>query len=89
MAAGREPGAEAATADRRLVVGIGASAGGLDAYKAFFSKMPADSGMAFVLVQHLDPKPGPAGSGCTPCPSRPLSSGRDWPGCVGVGRSPC
>ncbi len=38
-----------------LVVGIGASAGGLDAFKTFFANMPADSGMAFVLVQHLDP----------------------------------
>ena len=40
----------------RLVVGVGASAGGLDAYRAFFSTMPPDTGMAFVLVQHLDPK---------------------------------
>ncbi|WP_426028026.1 CheR family methyltransferase [Brevundimonas sp. TWP2-3-4b2] len=38
-----------------LIVGIGASAGGLDAFRAFFSLMPVDSGMAFVLVQHLDP----------------------------------
>ncbi len=38
-----------------LIVGIGASAGGLIAYEAFFAAMPADSGMAFVLVQHLDP----------------------------------
>lgn len=38
-----------------LVVGIGASAGGLDAFRTFFSVMPADSGMTFVLVQHLDP----------------------------------
>ncbi len=38
-----------------LVVGIGSSAGGIDALKTFFSKMPADSGMAFVVVQHLDP----------------------------------
>ena len=37
------------------IVGIGASAGGLDAFKRFFTSMPADSGMAFVLVQHLDP----------------------------------
>jgi two-component system, chemotaxis family, CheB/CheR fusion protein len=36
------------------IVGIGASAGGLDAFQRFFSKMPADSGMAFVLVPHLD-----------------------------------
>ncbi|MDP1913749.1 CheR family methyltransferase [Brevundimonas sp.] len=38
-----------------VIVGIGASAGGLEAFKAFFRAMPADSGMAFVLVQHLDP----------------------------------
>ena len=38
-----------------LIVGIGASAGGLDAFKAFFTNMPVDSGMAFVLVQHLSP----------------------------------
>ncbi|MFI4963959.1 MAG: CheR family methyltransferase [Caulobacterales bacterium] len=38
-----------------LVVGIGASAGGLEAFRAFFSAMPTDTGMAFVLVQHLDP----------------------------------
>jgi len=39
------------------VVGIGASAGGLAAFEAFFSAMPADvdPGMAFVLVQHLAP----------------------------------
>ena len=37
------------------VVGIGASAGGLEALKEFFSAMPADSGMAFVIVQHLEP----------------------------------
>ena len=37
------------------IVGIGASAGGLDAFKKFFSALPADSGAAFVLIQHLDP----------------------------------
>ena len=39
------------------IVGIGASAGGLAAFEAFFSGMPADKdpGMAFVLVQHLAP----------------------------------
>jgi len=39
------------------VVGIGASAGGLGAFESFFAGMPADieSGMAFVLVQHLAP----------------------------------
>ncbi len=37
------------------IVGLGASAGGLEAFGAFFSNMPPDTGMAFVLVQHLDP----------------------------------
>ncbi|HEY3852048.1 MAG TPA: CheR family methyltransferase [Steroidobacteraceae bacterium] len=35
------------------VVGIGASAGGLDAFHAFFEKMPANCGMAFVVILHL------------------------------------
>ncbi len=38
-----------------IVVGIGASAGGLAALKTFFSKMPPDTGMTFLVVQHLDP----------------------------------
>lgn len=38
-----------------IIVGIGASAGGLEAFKSFLSAMPIDSGMAFVLVQHLAP----------------------------------
>ena len=38
-----------------LIVGIGASAGGLEAFEQFFTRMPPDSGMAFVLVQHLAP----------------------------------
>src|SRR5258708_25177788 len=37
------------------VVAIGASAGGLEAYKELFRALPADTGMAFVLLQHLDP----------------------------------
>ncbi|MEO8147791.1 MAG: CheR family methyltransferase [Bacteroidia bacterium] len=37
------------------IVGIGASAGGLDAFKRFLKAVPEDSGMAYVLVQHLDP----------------------------------
>ena len=37
------------------IVGIGASAGGLEAFEQFFSKMPSVSGVAFVLVPHLDP----------------------------------
>jgi two-component system CheB/CheR fusion protein len=34
---------------------MGASAGGLEAFEQFFRQVPADSGMAFVLVSHLDP----------------------------------
>ncbi len=38
------------------VVGIGASAGGLEAFTKLLEKLPPDTGMGFVLVQHLDPK---------------------------------
>jgi two-component system CheB/CheR fusion protein len=37
------------------IVGIGASAGGLEALEQFFAYVPSNSGMAFVVVQHLDP----------------------------------
>lgn len=37
------------------VVGIGASAGGLEAFSQLLSNLPRNTGMAFVLVQHLDP----------------------------------
>ena len=37
------------------VVGIGSSAGGLEALSKIFGNMPTDSGAAFVLIQHLDP----------------------------------
>ena len=36
-------------------MGIGASAGGLEALEQFFENMPKDNGMAFVVIQHLDP----------------------------------
>ena len=49
-------GKDAPTPDDSFpVVGIGASAGGLEGYTEFFQALPADTGMAFVLVQHLDP----------------------------------
>jgi two-component system CheB/CheR fusion protein len=38
------------------VVGMGASAGGLEAFQAFFERIPANTDMAFVIVQHLDPQ---------------------------------
>ncbi|WNJ89813.1 chemotaxis protein CheB [Bosea sp. 685] len=51
-----EPGASKLSPDGHgLVVGIGASAGGLNAFKAFLTSMPAESGMTFVLIQHLAP----------------------------------
>ncbi len=51
--------AAASAADRRgaapvTVVGIGASAGGLKALRLFFESVPADSGMAYVVIMHLD-----------------------------------
>src|SRR5690349_6834943 len=51
------PSSPPAEPERRRcpVVGIGASAGGLAASEAFFRAMAPDSGVAFVLIQHLDP----------------------------------
>ncbi|NTW54620.1 MAG: chemotaxis protein CheB, partial [Chlorobaculum sp.] len=37
------------------VIGIGSSAGGLEALELFLKNVPAPCGMAFVIVQHLDP----------------------------------
>jgi two-component system, chemotaxis family, CheB/CheR fusion protein len=61
------------------VVGIGASAGGFDALKMFFSAVSVDSGLAFVVVQHLDPAhksmlPELLGR-ATPLPVVPISDG--------------
>lgn len=41
--------------DKFPVVGIGASAGGLEALEQFFNNMPFNAGIAFVVIQHLDP----------------------------------
>ena len=50
------PGRDAAVQNGTFpVVAIGASAGGLEAYKEFFHALPSATGMAYVLVQHLDP----------------------------------
>lgn len=37
------------------MIGVGASAGGFEAFKKLLSAIPANSGLAFILVQHLDP----------------------------------
>jgi two-component system, chemotaxis family, CheB/CheR fusion protein len=50
-----EPEAIAARARSHPVVGIGASAGGLEACRLLLKSLPPDTGLAFVLVQHLDP----------------------------------
>ena len=38
-----------------FIVGLGASAGGLEALQQFFQQMPANSGLSFVVIQHLSP----------------------------------
>src|SRR5262245_1023931 len=38
------------------IVGVGASAGGLEAFTQLLKNLPPDTGMAFIFVQHLDPK---------------------------------
>ena len=44
-----------ATPQQFRVVGVGASAGGLEAFKQLIAAIPENSGMAYVLVQHLSP----------------------------------
>jgi two-component system CheB/CheR fusion protein len=44
------------TLDTFPIIGIGASAGGFKAIEQFLTNVPADCGMAFVIVQHLDPR---------------------------------
>src|SRR5215207_3282334 len=46
----REPGEDF------LVVGLGASAGGIKVFKEFFANVPRDSGMAYVVILHLSPE---------------------------------
>jgi two-component system CheB/CheR fusion protein len=48
-------GGKDALARPAYIVGVGASAGGLEALERLFQSMPADTGMAFVVVQHLSP----------------------------------
>src|SRR6478609_9521089 len=61
-----------------LVVGIGASAGGLAAFRTFLTHMPLDSGMAFILVQHLDPNhPSMLVDLLTPHTAMPVTQAQD------------
>lgn len=41
--------------DPLFIVGLGASAGGLESFENYFAKMPTDTGFAFVVITHLDP----------------------------------
>src|SRR6059036_1364529 len=52
---GRAPKAQPASRSSFPIVGIGASAGGLEVMTQLLKHLPARTGMAFVLVQHLDP----------------------------------
>jgi two-component system CheB/CheR fusion protein len=49
------PGPEQSKPDLFPIVGIGASAGGLEAFKELLASLPEKAGMAYVLVPHLDP----------------------------------
>src|SRR3954471_20822629 len=46
----------ASNGDDFLVVGLGASAGGIRAFKEFFANVPPKSGMAYVVILHLSPE---------------------------------
>lgn len=53
------PKREEATSSKAFpIVGIGASAGGLEAFEQLFMHLPSDTGMAFIVIQHLDPTSG-------------------------------
>src|ERR1700730_2096062 len=52
---GRSSARRPSRPDDFLVVGLGASAGGLEALYKLFDALPSDTGMAFILIQHLDP----------------------------------
>jgi two-component system CheB/CheR fusion protein len=52
----RAPMATGEKARSPLIIGIGASAGGLEAFRSFFANTPTNSDFAYVLVQHLSPQ---------------------------------
>jgi two-component system CheB/CheR fusion protein len=55
MVSSTAPNRARAPAPATRIVGIGASAGGLEALEQFFRQVPSRSGLAYVVVQHLDP----------------------------------
>ena len=50
-----KPAVPAPSQDDFLIAAIGASAGGMEAFQELMRNLPADTGMAFVVIQHLDP----------------------------------
>ena len=53
---GNGPRAEPAADEQFLIVGLGASAGGIQALKSFFTEVPKDSGFAYVVILHMSPE---------------------------------
>lgn len=54
--AGEDGAAHRAQAGKPMIVGIGASAGGIHALQTFFAGLPGNTGAAFVVIVHLDPR---------------------------------
>ena len=52
---GQRPAADLGKLHPKLIVGIGGSAGALNAYKALLDALPSDTGMAFVIISHMNP----------------------------------
>ena len=52
---GKRPALDIGALHPKLIVGIGGSAGALNPYKALLDAMPANTGMAFVIISHMNP----------------------------------
>ena len=52
---GKRPAVDMGARHPTLIVGIGGSAGALNAYKALLNALPSDTGMAFVIISHMNP----------------------------------
>jgi len=52
---GKRPPVDMGALHPKLIVGIGGSAGALNAYKALLDALPSNTGMAFVIISHMNP----------------------------------
>ena len=52
---GKQPAVDMGVLHPKLIVGIGGSAGALNAYKALLDALPSNTGMAFVIISHMNP----------------------------------